>query len=345
MTALDSLKLAKSKLETIIDAEKTPHRTTLDEYHSVIRTIESIEDFETPDGTFTLTDLHKVALSRFLAVGLSRTVRTSNAGVFDILPAGLTFGPERIVITFLHIESVNGNPNVYTFRSKGVSIAEFASKTTIAFPIGNELFFPENGGLSVELSNADETTITLCYYIQNTNTLTPSIITPLTKDFDGISWLDVDSSTALSNAAIASARIDVLISNASEGIILETGGRTFGTALYVTNGSLYLEAGRGNRTGSRNDNAFIEYELPEDPTNLILEFTINAPQGIAALYANGMRIGYDDSWSNDYLGGSNPGRVGDIASVVRETQSGGNVPLSNAVVTFAEVYRDAEITL
>jgi hypothetical protein len=120
-----------------------------------------------------------------------------------------------------------------------------------------------------------------------------------------------DAYDGLSPSTSASARVDAVISNTDDGILMEAGAAAVGLILYVYNGVLYFQCGVGTAFGTASNRAETSYALPVGEFNYIIEWSANSSN--SALYVNGSLVD-TQSFSNAEIAGSDLGAVGESES-------------------------------
>lgn len=169
-------------------------------------------------------------------------------------------------------------------------------------------------------------------------------VTPATNGLAGaVEWVQGTSYNTLFNAVLCAIRIDCTLSSASSGMLIEAGGNGRGLAIYCSGGSVYFECGRGDLTGGSADSAFVQYPLPSDPMDLIVEISCNGPAGDARLFINGGMVDQDTSWTSSQVTGGDEGEIVSTGSLIRVTQPGGGDPLTNGSISLALVFPGVEI--
>jgi hypothetical protein len=122
----------------------------------------------------------------------------------------------------------------------------------------------------------------------------------------------------LANVERFSFAMEVTFTADSDGILFEAGGRGHGTVLYQHDGVLYLQAGRGNRTGPASDRGEATWTVVEGPARV--EGSLDANGGLA-LIVNGETVS-QSSFTASRLAGGNAGSVGGAQSSVAANRGG-----------------------
>lgn len=124
----------------------------------------------------------------------------------------------------------------------------------------------------------------------------------------------------LKAATTASARVDATISGTDSGILMESGGSTYGLVLYVYDGVLYFQCGDGTDFGATSNRAEISYTLPVGQFNYIVEWSADTSSN-AVLYVNGVIVG-SQTFNYAFLAGNDRGTVGRMANAVADNRGG-----------------------
>lgn len=144
--------------------------------------------------------------------------------------------------------------------------------------------------------------------------------------------------TSLDNATAASAKVTCNFDKSDTGIIMEHGGTGYGLMLYIYNETLYFQCGEGATAGSDSDTGEVSYALTNSTAqDFTIEWSADASSS-CTLYVNKVYAGRD-SFSADYLSGSNDGTIGTGYSAVCANR--GSYPVSNTfsgTVTSAEIF-------
>jgi hypothetical protein len=125
--------------------------------------------------------------------------------------------------------------------------------------------------------------------------------------------------STLGSATSATVRVDATISNADDGILMESGGSGSGAVLYVHSGVLYFQCGRGSVYGTDYDTAEVSYTLPVGEFDYIIEWSADTSN--AVLYVNGLLIA-SQTFSSSELAGTDAGTLGRVESAVAANRGG-----------------------
>ena len=127
------------------------------------------------------------------------------------------------------------------------------------------------------------------------------------------------SYSALQNATSASVRVDATISNTDDGILMESGGSGLGLVLYVYNGILYFQCGKGDAYGTFSGRAEVSYTLPVGESDYIIEWSADTSN--AVLYVNGLVVG-SQTFSYHSVSGAGTGTLGEVDTGVAVNRGG-----------------------
>jgi hypothetical protein len=137
----------------------------------------------------------------------------------------------------------------------------------------------------------------------------------------------------LTDETKASARCDVTISQADDGIIMEQGAGVHGLVLYAYNGSVYFQCGDGSASGDDADTAEIEWAIPATDS-YTLEWSADTARCTAALYVDGSLVS-TSQFSTSKLAGDDNGGICESHSSAPENRagwtSGGNGAFSGTI--------------
>ncbi|MGI5816837.1 MAG: DUF4838 domain-containing protein [Armatimonadota bacterium] len=126
---------------------------------------------------------------------------------------------------------------------------------------------------------------------------------------EGTQWLPEESYTSLSMARRASGRVDVTVHENTGGVIMEAGADGGGLALYVHEGTLYFQCGRGHEFRAE-EQAVIE--LPIEPGRHLIEWSADSTRSRAMLRIDGEIAGVSDDPIYGSIAGGDPGGIGRI---------------------------------
>jgi hypothetical protein len=129
-----------------------------------------------------------------------------------------------------------------------------------------------------------------------------------------------DGYDGLSESTVASVRVDAVISNTDDGILMEAGATGSGLVLYVYDGVLYFQCGNGSAFGTASNRAETSYTLPVGEFNYIIEWSATNTNN-SVLYVNGVSVD-SQSFSNYLLSGSNDGTFGEVENSVAVNRGG-----------------------
>jgi hypothetical protein len=115
--------------------------------------------------------------------------------------------------------------------------------------------------------------------------------------------------TTLSPATAASVRVDAVISNTDDGMLMESGGTSKGLFVYVYDGVLYFQCGDGTAFGTSSNRAETSYTLPVGEYSYIVEWSANTTN--AVLYVNGLAVD-SQAFSDTEISGLGQGTVGQV---------------------------------
>lgn len=130
---------------------------------------------------------------------------------------------------------------------------------------------------------------------------------------EGRSWQPESSYTDCRMARLGSGRVDVTLTDASEGVIMEAGADGAGLALYVHAGRLYFQCGRGARF--REDGQSV-IEVPIGPGRHTIEWSADQTRSRALLRVNGEIAGSSDQAIGGYLAGNDVGGIGRVYNAI-----------------------------
>ena len=121
------------------------------------------------------------------------------------------------------------------------------------------------------------------------------------------SWRLGGSYTDLAMAKSGSARAEVTVDEKTQGVIMEAGATGAGMALYIHDGNLYFQAGRGNEFPAKDGQSLIS--VPISPGRHVIEWSADKTE--AMLRVNGEVVGVSEQPVR-MLAGNDPGGIGGI---------------------------------
>jgi hypothetical protein len=155
---------------------------------------------------------------------------------------------------------------------------------------------------------------------------------------DGVKF---DDPTVLSGIKKAVLIADVAIDRNSEGIIYESGGTGHGTVLYVTNGKLYCQTGKGNIIGGTVE---VSWNIPNTTsktkkTEIGVSLDVSSSPSRAKLFIDGTEVDNKttDQVTGMTLSGGNKGGSGKKYDSVSVTNLGETEVYTDTIYT-VEVY-------
>jgi hypothetical protein len=152
--------------------------------------------------------------------------------------------------------------------------------------------------------------------------VTPQI-TPVTQEMTLTQAWTVrgDAYAGLNSTPSASVRVDAVISNTDDGILMESGATGNGAILYVYDGVLYFQCGQGGAFGTAANRAETSYTLPSGEFDYIVEWSADTTN--AVLYVNGL-VADSQIYSFDNVSGSDAGTIGQSINSVAVNRGGWN---------------------
>ena len=111
----------------------------------------------------------------------------------------------------------------------------------------------------------------------------------------------------------AAGRALVTVTDATEGVIMEAGANGGGLALYIHQGALYFQCGRGRTFGEDGQSVI---KAPISPGQHLIEWSADAARGRAVLCIDGKVAGRSDQPIHGSLAGNDVGGIGRIHNVV-----------------------------
>jgi hypothetical protein len=261
--------------------------------------------------------------------------QTGNTDIFQ--PVGTNIGDE-----FLYSFKILSNTGPVTIsRSANISISDTSFNSVgkhevkiTALAAAISVCLRCGAGTVAEVDN-----VTLRKIIQFPDNL---IVFPVTEGMTLTEAWTVrgDSYTGLSSSSAASARVDAVISNTDDGILMEAGASYIGLILYVYDGVLYFQCGDGSAFGSASNRAEVSYTLPVGEFNYIIEWSANTSN--AVLYVNGLAVG-SQAFSKDEITGSDEGTVGQVRLQVAVNRGGwtaGNSGVYTNTITKCDIFNN-----
>ncbi len=126
---------------------------------------------------------------------------------------------------------------------------------------------------------------------------------------EGMQWLPDESYTNLSMARRASGRVDVTVDENTGGVIMEAGADGGGLALYVHEGTLYFQCGRGHEFRAEQQGVI---EVPIEPGRYVIEWSVDSTRSKAMLRVDGEIAGVSGGPIYASIAGGDPGGIGRI---------------------------------
>ena len=167
--------------------------------------------------------------------------------------------------------------------------------TTTAFNLGKQTMTTKPTGIIV-------TAIAL--WLSLFTVVSAEKVIPVTENFtDGVEWPEGES---IKGGSInkASGRAVVEIDDGASGVIMES-GQAFGFALYIYNGKVYFQCGKGHAFPTAGQTVI---GAPIDPGRRVIEWSANASLNKASLYIDGKMAGKSDQeialWVENGEGGA-----------------------------------------
>jgi hypothetical protein len=128
-----------------------------------------------------------------------------------------------------------------------------------------------------------------------------------------------DAYDGLNSTTSASVRVDVIISNTDDGILMEAGATGVGAILYVYGGVLYFQCGDGSAFGTAANRAETSYTLPAGEFNYIVEWSADTSNTV--LYIDGVEVD-SQIYSSGTVTGSDDGTLGEIKNFCAANRGG-----------------------
>jgi hypothetical protein len=233
-----------------------------------------------------------------------------------ILPIGtmFTFGFDLTMLEDF------GNDNFFSLSAAGFDQNEVLESGRQFFTFISD---QENGNITIRAARGNNRTGSYSLeniFLEERINIAPQI-TPVTQEMTLTqAWtVSGDGYDGLQNSTAASARVDAVISNTDDGILMEAGASYIGLILYVYDGVLYFQCGDGSAFGSASDRAEVSYTLPVGEFNYIIECSANTSN--AVLYVNGLAVG-SQAFSKNGIAGSDEGTVGQVRLQVAVNRGG-----------------------
>ena len=126
---------------------------------------------------------------------------------------------------------------------------------------------------------------------------------------DGIRWEPDKSYTSFRMARMGSGQVVVTVGDTSHGIIMEGGADGGGWALYVHDGHLFFQCGKGNAFRAAHQAVI---RVPIQPGKHTIEWSVDATRHRAALRIDGGDIVWSDAPIYTCISGNDPGGIGRI---------------------------------
>ncbi len=126
---------------------------------------------------------------------------------------------------------------------------------------------------------------------------------------DGVAWKPGESYTDFRMTRMGSGRAEVTVDADTEGVIMEGGADGGGWALYVHEGTLYFQCGKGNEFRAVDQSVI---EVPIQPGRHVIEWSTDATRSKAIVRIDGEIAAISDQPIYRYIAGNDPGGIGGI---------------------------------
>ena len=136
---------------------------------------------------------------------------------------------------------------------------------------------------------------------------------------DGITWRPDESHTSFRMARLGSGRAVVTVADTTQGVIMEAGADGAGWALYMHDGRLYFQCGKG-RTFREDGQSVIE--VPIEAGRHVIEWSADQTRSKVMLRIDGKIAGCSESPIAKYLAGNDAGGIGRIHNVMCRNAAG-----------------------
>lgn len=136
---------------------------------------------------------------------------------------------------------------------------------------------------------------------------------------DGITWEPGQSYTDFRMTRIGSGRADVTVAGDTQGVIMESGADGGGWALYIHEGTVYFQCGKGNEFRAQDQSVV---ELPIEPGRHLIEWSADATRSKVMVRVDGEIAGISEQPIYTYIAGNDPGGIGGIHNVVCRNAAG-----------------------
>ncbi len=135
----------------------------------------------------------------------------------------------------------------------------------------------------------------------------------------GVAWEPGVDYTDFRMTRIGSGRADITVDADTEGVIMEAGADGGGWALYIHDGRLYFQCGKGNEFRAENQSVI---EVPITTGRHVIEWSADATRSTAIVRIDGEIAAVSEQPIYDYIAGNDPGGIGGIHNVVCRNAAG-----------------------
>ncbi|MBD3293334.1 MAG: DUF4838 domain-containing protein [Armatimonadia bacterium] len=136
---------------------------------------------------------------------------------------------------------------------------------------------------------------------------------------DGVKWEPGVDYTDFRMTRIGSGRVDVTVDADTQGVIMEAGADGGGWALYVHDGMLYFQCGKGNEFRAQDQSVI---EVPIEAGRHVIEWSADATRSKAIVRIDGEIAAISEQPIYNYIAGNDPGGIGGIHNVVCRNAGG-----------------------
>ncbi len=136
---------------------------------------------------------------------------------------------------------------------------------------------------------------------------------------EGVVWEPGRSYTDFRMTRMGSGRAEITIDSGARGVIMESGADGAGWALYVHEGSIYFQCGKGSEFRAEGQSVI---QVPVEPNRYVVEWSADATRSRAMLRIDGEIAGVSEQPMSTYIAGNDPGGIGGIHNVVCRNAAG-----------------------
>jgi hypothetical protein len=136
---------------------------------------------------------------------------------------------------------------------------------------------------------------------------------------DGVAWEPGLDYTDFRMARMGSGRVEVTVDADTQGVIMEAGADGGGWALYVHDGTLYFQCGKGNEFRAQDQSVT---EVPLEPGRHVIEWSVDSTRSKAIVRIDGEIAAISEQPIYDFIAGNDPGGIGGIHNVMCRNAAG-----------------------